>query len=94
MAGGGGQSESEDLPQANVKRVVKVKLAELAQAHFGEEKDVPVNKDALLAFSESAKIFIHFLSATYVLSISFDSLAQDQTNKLFIQICFGYDKLP
>jgi hypothetical protein len=60
---------SEGLPQANVKRVVKEKLAELAHAHFDDdrkEKDVLVNKDALLAFSESAKIFIHFLSATYV----------------------------
>ncbi|CAM6031049.1 hypothetical protein CY35_14G107500 [Sphagnum magellanicum] len=58
---------SEGLPQANVKRVVKEKLAELAHAHFDDdrkEKDVLVNKDALLAFSESAKIFIHFLSAT------------------------------
>jgi DNA polymerase epsilon subunit 3 len=58
---------SEGLPQANVKRVVKEKLAELAHEHFDDdrkEKDVLVNKDALLAFSESAKIFIHFLSAT------------------------------
>jgi hypothetical protein len=64
---GGGAGESEDLPQANVKRVVKSKLQELALGHYGEERDVAVNKDALLAFSESAKIFIHFLSATYVL---------------------------
>lgn len=64
--GGGPQGESEDLPQANVKRVVKSKLQELALGHYGEERDVAVNKDALLAFSESAKIFIHFLSATYV----------------------------
>lgn len=62
--GGGPQGESEDLPQANVKRVVKSKLQELALGHYGEERDVAVNKDALLAFSESAKIFIHFLSAT------------------------------
>lgn len=61
---GGGAGESEDLPQANVKRVVKSKLQELALGHYGEERDVAVNKDALLAFSESAKIFIHFLSAT------------------------------
>ncbi len=64
---------SEGLPQANVKRVVKEKLAELAHAHFDDdrkEKDVLVNKDALLAFSESAKIFIHFLSATYVRNYS------------------------
>lgn len=60
-------ADSEDLPLANVKRVVKTKLQELAQEQYGEERDVAVNKDALLAFSESAKIFIHFLSATYVL---------------------------
>ncbi|XP_024366136.1 DNA polymerase II subunit B4 [Physcomitrium patens] len=65
MGGGGAaQGEGEDLPQANVKRVVKTKLQELALGHYGEERDVSVNKDALLAFSESAKIFIHFLSAT------------------------------
>jgi len=57
-------ADGEDLPLANVKRVVKTKLQELAQEQYGEERDVAVNKDALLAFSESAKIFIHFLSAT------------------------------
>ncbi|BBN04956.1 DNA polymerase epsilon subunit 3 [Marchantia polymorpha subsp. ruderalis] len=58
---------SEDLPRANVKRIVKAKLLELAAAHYGDEKtsrDLPIHKDALLAFSESAKIFIHYLSAT------------------------------
>lgn len=65
-----GGGESEDLPLANVKRVVKTKLQELTLAHYGEERDVAINKDALLAFSESAKIFIHFLSATYALSFS------------------------
>lgn len=71
MGGGGAQGESEDLPLANVKRVVKTKLQELALGYYGEERDVAVNKDALLAFSESAKIFIHFLSATYVLHLFF-----------------------
>jgi DNA polymerase epsilon subunit 3 len=49
----------EDLPRAIVRRLVKEKLSELA----GEE-DITVNKDALLAFGESARIFIHYLSAT------------------------------
>ncbi|KAJ7544565.1 hypothetical protein O6H91_09G083000 [Diphasiastrum complanatum] len=62
----GGPAESEELPQANVKRTVKAKLAELAKAYSDDEtwRDVPVNKEALLAFAESAKIFIHYLSAT------------------------------
>ena len=42
---------------------VKSKLAELA----GDiKRDVAINKDALNAFSECAKIFIHYLTATYV----------------------------
>ncbi|KAL2635157.1 hypothetical protein R1flu_006636 [Riccia fluitans] len=58
---------SEDLPRAIVKRIVKAKMLELAGAHYGDEKtsrDFPIHKDALMAFSESAKIFIHYLSAT------------------------------
>jgi DNA polymerase epsilon subunit 3 len=51
--------EVEDLPRAIVRRLVKEKLSDLA----GDE-DVTVNKDALLAFGESARIFIHYLSAT------------------------------
>lgn len=50
---------AEDLPRANVRRIVKAKLA----GGLGH-KDVQVNKDALSAFSEGAKIFIHYLSAT------------------------------
>ncbi|KAJ4979146.1 hypothetical protein NE237_009926 [Protea cynaroides] len=49
----------EELPRAIVRRVVKNKISLLSQ-----EADVNVNKDALLAFSESARIFIHYLSAT------------------------------
>ena len=57
-------SEAEELPRTIVRRVVKEKLS-----HDGD--DMSVHKDALLAFSESARIFIHYLSATYLLFILF-----------------------
>ncbi|GMY15807.1 DNA polymerase epsilon subunit 3 [Fagus crenata] len=52
-------SEAEELPRTIVRRVVKEKLS-----NCSEEGDLSVHKDALLAFSESARIFIHYLSAT------------------------------
>ncbi|KAE8037424.1 hypothetical protein FH972_010012 [Carpinus fangiana] len=51
--------EAEELPRAIVRRVVKDKLS-----HCSPDADMSVHKDALLAFSESARIFIHYLSAT------------------------------
>jgi hypothetical protein len=89
---------SEGLPQANVKRVVKEKLAELAHAHFDDdrkEKDVLVNKDALLAFSESAKIFIHFLSATYVRDYSLSlNLSVCVSLCVSLSLCFSFAFFP
>ena len=61
-------SEAEELPRTIVRRVVKEKLS-----HDGD--DMSVHKDALLAFSESARIFIHYLSATYLIHSS-QSLSQ------------------
>ncbi|KAJ0095729.1 hypothetical protein Patl1_15670 [Pistacia atlantica] len=52
-------SEMEELPKTIVRRVVKDKLNECSP-----DTDITVNKDSLLAFSESASIFIHCLSAT------------------------------
>uniref|UniRef100_A0A2N9ISH8 Core Histone H2A/H2B/H3 domain-containing protein n=1 Tax=Fagus sylvatica TaxID=28930 RepID=A0A2N9ISH8_FAGSY len=52
-------SEAEELPRTIVRRVVKEKLS-----NCSEDGDLSVHKDALLAFSESARIFIHYLSAT------------------------------
>ncbi|KAF4349357.1 hypothetical protein CsatB_009712 [Cannabis sativa] len=52
-------AETEELPKAIVRRVVKDKLS-----HCADDTDFNVHKDALLAFSESARIFIHYLSAT------------------------------
>ncbi|KAF1896830.1 hypothetical protein Lal_00034531 [Lupinus albus] len=38
--------------------------------HYSEDGDISTHKDALLAFSESARIFIHYLSATYAISLA------------------------
>lgn len=60
-------SDAEDLPKAIVRRVVKDKLAHCSKG----DGDLNVHKEALMAFSESARIFIHYLSATYAsLSLS------------------------
>ncbi|XP_011043044.1 PREDICTED: DNA polymerase epsilon subunit 3 [Populus euphratica] len=53
-------AEAEGLPKAIVRRVVKDPLSRCSP----EDSDINVHKDALLAFSESARIFIHYLSAT------------------------------
>ncbi|XP_028756857.1 DNA polymerase epsilon subunit 3 [Neltuma alba] len=50
--------EAEELPKAIVRRVVKDELSRCSDG------DISIHKDALLAFSESARIFIHYLSAT------------------------------
>ncbi|MED6123116.1 DNA polymerase II subunit B4 [Stylosanthes scabra] len=52
-------AEAEELPRTIVRRVVKDKLSRCS-----EDGDISVNKDALVAFSESARIFIHYISAT------------------------------
>lgn len=56
----------EDLPRAHIKRIVKAKLAELSAVvpEGDKRKEVHVQKEALQAFSEGAKIFIHYLTAT------------------------------
>ncbi|KAL2899429.1 DNA polymerase epsilon subunit 3 [Bienertia sinuspersici] len=53
-------TEAEELPKTIVRRLVKDKLSELST----DGGDVILHKEALLAFSESARIFIHYLSAT------------------------------
>jgi DNA polymerase epsilon subunit 3 len=55
----------ETLPQAHIKRIVKAKLAELTAGEDADKKrDITIQKEALVAFAESAKIFIHYLTAT------------------------------
>ncbi|MCL7041882.1 hypothetical protein MKW94_023748 [Papaver nudicaule] len=48
----------EELSKASVRRLVKEKLSEL------DAGDLQIHKEAILAFRESARIFIHYLSAT------------------------------
>ncbi|KAL8158483.1 hypothetical protein V2J09_000020 [Rumex salicifolius] len=54
-----GEVATEELPKAVVRRVVKEKLSKLST-----EGDMNLHKEALNAFTESARIFIHYLSAT------------------------------
>ncbi|PHU03665.1 hypothetical protein BC332_28916 [Capsicum chinense] len=53
------QIEQEGLPKAIIRRLVKDKLSQLST-----DSDISLLKDSLTAFSESARIFIHYLSAT------------------------------
>ncbi|KAK1323438.1 hypothetical protein QJS10_CPA02g00989 [Acorus calamus] len=66
-ANGGGEASAavpaaavEELPRAIVRRVVKENL----DRSSSREGEMTVHKEALIAFSESARIFIHYLSAT------------------------------
>ncbi|XP_052199682.1 DNA polymerase II subunit B4 [Diospyros lotus] len=52
-------SEAEELPKTIVRRVVKDRLSQLSP-----DSDISVLREALQAFSESTRIFIHYLSAT------------------------------
>ncbi|KAL5201266.1 hypothetical protein ABZP36_035620 [Zizania latifolia] len=54
------EAEVEELPKTIVRRLVKDNLAQVAAGGA----DVIVNRDAMAAFAESARIFIHYLSAT------------------------------
>jgi DNA polymerase epsilon subunit 3 len=60
------EAEVEELPKTIVRRLVKDKLAQIAGAGGDGGAEVIVNKDAMVAFAESARIFIHYLSATSV----------------------------
>jgi DNA polymerase epsilon subunit 3 len=52
------EADQAQLPAALVKRIVKTKLSET------DGKDYQLNKDALLAFNEAGRLFIHYLTAT------------------------------
>ncbi|XP_022858666.1 DNA polymerase epsilon subunit 3 isoform X1 [Olea europaea var. sylvestris] len=52
-------AEAEELPKAIVRRLVKDKLSQLSS-----DSEISVFREALEAFSDSARIFIHYLSAT------------------------------
>ncbi|CAI9785058.1 unnamed protein product [Fraxinus pennsylvanica] len=49
---------AEELPKAIVRRLVKDKLSQLS------DSEISVFREALEAFSDSARIFVHYLSAT------------------------------
>ena len=74
------EAEVGELPRAIVRRLVKEKLAHVAG---GDGAEVIVNKDAMAAFAESARIFIHYLSAT---SVPPDSLHA----MLWVCYCYCY----
>jgi DNA polymerase epsilon subunit 3 len=61
-------SVGDELPLAHIKRIVKTKLTELMNElgpdKSGKAQDGYVQKEALLAFGEAAKIFIHCLTHT------------------------------
>lgn len=50
-----------DLPKGIVKRLLKAKLSAINKND--SSRDVTIHKDALLACSESAKVFISFVTA-------------------------------
>eukprot|EP00873_Tetraselmis_striata_P013597 jgi/Tetstr1/433861/TSEL_023044.t2 len=52
-----------ELPKAHVKRLVKATLHEMIGDAPGS-REFSMSKDALLAFSEAGKIFVHYLTAT------------------------------
>ncbi|KAL3518551.1 hypothetical protein ACH5RR_021140 [Cinchona calisaya] len=51
--------ETEELPKTIVRRLVKDKLS-----HLSTESEISVFREALQAFSESGRIFIHYLTST------------------------------
>lgn len=59
------QSPQEaDLPKTLIKRLVKSGLQEAAKERGCDTKEFQISKDSLLAFSEAAKLFIHYLTTT------------------------------
>lgn len=56
--------DDTDLPKAVVKRLAKAALDNLDPSSGDHARGVQVNKDALLALSESTKVFILYLTAT------------------------------
>lgn len=57
--------DDTDLPRALIKRIAKASLTQV-QTNEGKTdvKDIQLSKDAILALSESARVFINYLTAT------------------------------
>jgi histone H3/H4 len=59
----GAEPQDADLPKALVKRLIKAKLQGVDKQRGGDgTRDFQINKDALLAFGEAGKVFIHYLT--------------------------------
>jgi DNA polymerase epsilon subunit 3 len=58
------EPQDADLPKALLKRLIKGRLQEAERLRGGDaSRDFQVNKDALLAFGEAGKLFVHYLTA-------------------------------
>jgi DNA polymerase epsilon subunit 3 len=55
-------ADQYELPKAVVKRIIKEKLHTTNAA--GQKKNVVLHKDVLLAVTESAKVFLNYLTST------------------------------
>jgi histone H3/H4 len=53
--------DDAELPRALIKRIAKASLSQQSNA---DGRDIQLSKDALLALSESARVFINYLTAT------------------------------
>eukprot|EP01023_Acetabularia_acetabulum_P055989 TRINITY_DN648_c0_g1_i7.p2 TRINITY_DN648_c0_g1~~TRINITY_DN648_c0_g1_i7.p2 ORF type:complete len:204 (-),score=50.16 TRINITY_DN648_c0_g1_i7:253-864(-) len=81
-------SDDLELPKAVVKRIVKNKLSSLSEG--GENHQV--NKDALLAFNESTKVFIQYvacLANEHCKKAKRSTLQVDDIFKVLEEIEFG-----
>jgi len=53
-----------DIPKALLKRLIKAKLQEADRERGGDgSREFQINRDALLAFGEAGKLFVHYLTA-------------------------------
>eukprot|EP01024_Parvocaulis_polyphysoides_P055928 TRINITY_DN5801_c0_g1_i1.p2 TRINITY_DN5801_c0_g1~~TRINITY_DN5801_c0_g1_i1.p2 ORF type:complete len:206 (+),score=53.81 TRINITY_DN5801_c0_g1_i1:44-661(+) len=85
-------SDDLELPKAVIKRIVKNKLSSLNDSSAENRKDYQVNKDALLAFSESTKVFIQYvacLANEHCKKAKRSTLQVDDVFKVLEEIEFG-----
>lgn len=53
--------EDSDIPKALVKKIAKAKLTQLNPT---PGREIQVGKDAILALAETARLFVHYVTAT------------------------------
>lgn len=57
--------DDTELPRALIKRIAKNSLTQQQTSEGKTEiRDIQLSKDAILALSESARVFINYLTAT------------------------------